>query len=208
MIVRNSHRCLRRSRRLHPALRYRASTTRAHAARLPVRGAGAFSDSAAQHITEIVVPIVDRILEGLRVPRKNFDISLVNLGATAIADIGLKTSGFSADVPAFLALLSAGLSIPLPQDMVTTVHVASTDGDIASVRAIPAKLAATQADPTIRRFVYPATAGDGSLPALSPGALRELEEAIVSAQECLRLASAVKRFQSCSPNKKSASASV
>jgi hypothetical protein len=150
-------------------------------------GPGAFSDSSAQHIMDVVVPIVDRILEGLRFPRRGFDVSLVNLGATAIAEIGLKASGFSADVPAFLALLSAGLSMSLPQDMVATGHVASTDGDIASVRAIPAKLAAAQADPTIRRFVYPATAGDGSLPVLSPAALRELEDAVVSARDRLRL---------------------
>jgi len=50
MIVRNSHRCLRRSRRLHPALRYRASTTRAHAARLPVRGAGAALAGGTGHL--------------------------------------------------------------------------------------------------------------------------------------------------------------
>ena len=150
-------------------------------------GPGAFSDSASQHVTDVVVPIVDRILEGLRIPRKGFDISLVNLGATATADIGLRVSGFSADVPTFLALLSAGLSMPLPQDMVATGHVASTDGDIASVRAIPAKLAAAQADPTIRRFVHPATAGDASLPTLSPTVLRELEDAVVSARDRLRL---------------------
>jgi len=150
-------------------------------------GPGVFGESAAQYITYVVVPIVDHMLEGLRVPRKSFQISLVNLGATATADIGLRVSGFSADVPAFLALLSAGLAMPLPQDMVATGHVASTDGDIASVRAIPAKLAAALADSTIRRFVYPATAGDGSLPAFSPAVLRQLEDAVVAARDRLRI---------------------
>ena len=45
---------------------------------------------------------------------------MVNLGAASTANVGLSISGFSTDVPILLALLSAALRIPLPQDVVTS----------------------------------------------------------------------------------------
>jgi predicted ATP-dependent protease len=38
---------------------------------------------------------------------------------------GVQVSGFSADVPMFLAMLSARLQMPVRQDVVSTGHIAS-----------------------------------------------------------------------------------
>lgn len=109
-------------------------------------GPVSFRESTAAHIEQALLPIVDRTLAALGLPTRGFHISVANLGMAATADIGISISGFSSDVPVLISLLSAALGMPVPGDMVTTGHVASPDGDIAAVRAIPAKLAAAVAD--------------------------------------------------------------
>lgn len=51
--------------------------------RVSFSGPVAFSDSTIQHIDEIVLPILDRILENLNQPEQRFGISIVNLGAAS-----------------------------------------------------------------------------------------------------------------------------
>jgi len=134
----------------------------------------------------VVLPIVQRILGRLGLPSKSFEISAVNFAAASSADIGLKVAGFSADVSIFLAVLSAALRMPVPQDLVATGHLASLDGDIRLVRHIPAKVAAAAAEPTLRRFIYPCLDADRSLEVLSPGEQRRAKAAIAGAPDCLR----------------------
>ncbi len=138
-----------------------------------------FKPDAANHIREIVVPVADRILAALSLPCRDFEISVVNVGAASTVDLGISVSGFSADLPVLLALLSAGLQIPVPEDVVSTGHVASADGDIAAVKAIPAKVAASIAEGAIHRFVYPSHTSDQSLNTLTPTELLRIEEAVL-----------------------------
>ena len=126
-------------------------------------GPGRFDPDTVERIREALLPIVDRILDVLDLPRHNFEISLMNVGAASSADIGIHVSGFSADVPVLLALLSAALQIPVPDDLASTGHIASSAGEITAVRAIPAKVAAAAADQTIQRFICPSYARNGSL---------------------------------------------
>jgi hypothetical protein len=79
--------------------------------------------------------------------------------------------------------------VPVVQaaDVVSTGHVASSDGDIASVRAIPEKLAAAIAEGTIRRFILPSYKCDRSLETLTPSELQRMETAIVKAADHLRV---------------------
>jgi hypothetical protein len=136
--------------------------------RLRFLGPAAFDKKTAKHIADVVLPTADSILEALDLAQENFDISVVNIGAASINDIGLNISKFSADVPVLLAILSAVLEIPVPQDTVCTGHIASADGDIRMVTGIAAKLKAAIDTESISTFVHPALDQDSSMDSLSP----------------------------------------
>ncbi|MFC1761014.1 hypothetical protein ACFL6U_02915 [Planctomycetota bacterium] len=145
-------------------------------------GAVTFDPITVDHIRDILIPLVDSILDSLRLAKKDFELSVVNPGAASVSDLGVEISGFSADVPLFLALLSAALNIPVPGDMVATGHMASSDGDISAVKAIPVKIAAALDDRSIRCFIYPALKKDHSLGALSPTETEQAQVAVINAK--------------------------
>ena len=155
--------------------------------RLRCVGPAIFEPTAMLHISRVVLPLVDGIVTALGQPRMGFELSVVNLGAASATDRGMQISGFSADLPIFLALLSAALGLPVPQDLVCTGHIASSVGDIAAVRAIPSKLAAAALDNSIRRFVLPALDQDGSLETLLPGERQRVADATMTINERLRI---------------------
>ena len=146
--------------------------------RLVFLGPVRFEDRCRKHLNSVVLPVVDSIMKALDAERKNYEISAVNLGAAASRDIGLEISGFSADLPVLLALLSTSLEVGLRQDIASTGHVASLDGDISPVKGIPAKLHAAITTPGVSGFVLPELDRDRSLQVLSP---MEYE----STKECL-----------------------
>lgn len=162
--------------------------------RLLFTGPAVYEQKLISHLRQTVLPVVDQIVQRLTAHRrpttklKTFEVSTVNLGAASTAEVGLSISGYSADVPVLLALLSAVLRIPLPQDVVTTGHVASSDGDIRFVASIPAKLAAAIQDPSVSRFVFPALDADASLQGLSPAERDRLKAAINEAKGGIRMA--------------------
>jgi len=149
--------------------------------RLIFSGSAAFQPEVKEHLRNTVMTFVEDLLHELGLRRRTIEISVVNLAAASVADTGLHITGYSADVPVLLALLSAALKMPVRQDVVTTGHLASSGGDIRPVRGIPAKVAAAAEDPGIVRFVYPSTASDRSLQILSPKERQRIEEAIVTA---------------------------
>lgn len=149
-------------------------------------GPVAFDDSVIHHIDDILLPIIDNIVTSLSLDRRNYTISVVNPGAASTSDLGVKIAGFSADVPLLLALLSASLDLPIPEDLVTTGHIASSDGDIAAVKSLPAKLDAAGSDTSIRCFIYPALDRDVSLETLSPAEKERASDAIIAAKCKLR----------------------
>lgn len=146
--------------------------------RLTVTGSVAFEPRVISHLIDTVLSVVDRIMQLLGLPKRSFELSVVNIGAASAADLGVTVSGFSSDTPVFLALVSAGLKMPLRQDVVTTGHIASLDGDLRSVESIPAKLAATAELPDVSRFVYPASDADTSLETLSPKARQRIADTV------------------------------
>jgi hypothetical protein len=147
--------------------------------RLVFRGPVSFDDRGLRHLHSIIIPLVDRIMESLDVPGKNYEISVVNLGATASAGKGIEISGFSADLPVLLALLSSSLQVGLRQDIVSTGHVASLDGDIAPVRGISTKIAALLASSDITSFVLPDLEKDRSLEVLTPVEYETVKESLL-----------------------------
>ncbi len=155
--------------------------------RLVFTGPATFDEKARKHIEAVVLPVVDGILEHMNIPSQRFELSVVNLAAASAEDIGVSISGFSADVPVFLALLSATLRLPVPQDVVATGHVASADGDLRPVKNIPAKLDAALRESAIGRFICPPTDEDGSLQALSPSEREQIAQAVLRARDHLHI---------------------
>ena len=155
--------------------------------RMILTGPAVFDDQAIAHFHEIILPAVDQIVSQLGIRPKTFQMSVVNLNASATADLGLKISGFSADVAVMLALLSAALKLPLPQDVVVTGHIASPDCDIRSVMNIPAKLAAALEDLNIQEFVYPSLDVDTSMQNLASAEKQRVEKAIFDAKGRIRI---------------------
>ena len=155
--------------------------------RLCFSGPVAFEAATIRHINDILLPIVDHILGSLGLAQKNFEISVANPGATSTSDLGVKVAGYSADVPLLLAFLSASLQMPIPEDMVTTGHIASLDGDIAAVKALSAKLTALSADKSFRCFIGPDLERDKSLEILSPAERERAGDAISAAKSKLKV---------------------
>ena len=150
--------------------------------RIRFGGPATFNTKSARHIIKTILPIADNICMALGLSQSYFEISCVNLGAASIADIGLTISGFSADIPILLALLSAALQIEIPEDLVSTGHIASPDGDIRIVRNIPEKITAALSDVAINTFIYPDTGRDTSLDSFSPEEKSKISETLIKAR--------------------------
>lgn len=156
--------------------------------RLSFTGAAGFGEDAARHLRQTVLGVAEGICQRLGVCPKYHDLSAVNLAAAASADLGVAISGFSADAAALLAILSAALKLPLPQDLVATAHVASTDGDLRPVASLPVKLAAAADDPGVCRLLTAPLAGDASLAELAPIQRAQIEDALADAKGRLAVA--------------------
>lgn len=154
--------------------------------RLEFDGAVKFSRSVMSHTRRMILPIIDEILARLGLSKKDFAVSAVNLGAASSLDVGVSVSGLSADTAVFLALLSEALQIPLADDFVSTGHIASVEGDIRAVKAIPCKLDAAIADGSTHRFMHPDFEKDGSLAALLPQERDQSIAAIMAASDSIR----------------------
>lgn len=150
-------------------------------------GPVSFSSYTISHIKEIILPILNSILEILDIPEKSYEISVVNLNATSAMDIGIDISGFSADVPVFLALLSSALKMALPDDVVSTGHITSFDGDIRLVKNLPAKIDAAVSDPNISKIIIPDIESDTSSKILSPQQKEHITIAIIEAKSSIRI---------------------
>ncbi|MFC1794970.1 hypothetical protein ACFL3Q_15450 [Planctomycetota bacterium] len=143
-----------------------------------------FSRPVQQHMENIILPIIDRIVDTLDLARWNYEISARNLGAASARDVGIDVSGLSADVSLFIAILSEALQIPVSSDFIATGHIASADGDISAVEGIPAKVEAAQKDRSIGYFLYP-DLDDESLKVLSPNQMDSSIKAIMAARDQL-----------------------
>ena len=155
-------------------------------ARIRFSGPGGFEEKTREHICGVVWLCLRALLKRLGVVCPGFTISVVNLSAASWDHRGLAIAGFSADTPLFLAMLSAALNIPVPQDLLATGHIASPDGDIRVVGSLPAKLAAVSSAGGIKRFIYPDLSGDNSLDALlSENEVLEVHAAIAEAKRFL-----------------------
>lgn len=136
--------------------------------KITFHGPVTLEDKTIVHLETVIYPIVNTISHSLGLPSRSFDISISNVGASSARDLGLKIAGFSADVPFFLSMLSAGIGTGLRQDVIATGHIASLAGDVAPVLGIPAKMDAAVAVGTISEFLFPDIENDMSAALLIP----------------------------------------
>jgi len=149
--------------------------------RLVFNGIVGFEEKLKKHINNLLLPHVDEILNGFDVPTQSYDISAQNIGAVSSSDSEFMIRGYSADVPIFLAILSASLQLPIKQNIVFTGHISSKEGDIAQVRKLIEKSEAAQREVDITEFVYPTLNKDSSLKVLKP---KEYEKTVSSIRSC------------------------
>ncbi|MBW7939201.1 MAG: hypothetical protein H3C63_10490, partial [Candidatus Omnitrophica bacterium] len=139
--------------------------------RLRITGPAQWDPQIQQHIEETVLECVQRILKKVNITVNGFEISIANLNVSSTQNRPTTISGFSADLPIFLAALSAATQVPLPQNMVATGHIADPNGHTRLVHHLPEKIEAA-AQQGITHFIHPALDTDPSLENLTP---RELD---------------------------------
>ncbi len=113
--------------------------------RLCFSGPVSLNEKTLGHVRSVILPLADRLVAYLDLPRSNYEISIANISAASLYDKGVALSGYSADLPIFLAIISAALGIPVETNVVSTGHIASLDGDIRMVKELPAKISAQPA---------------------------------------------------------------
>ncbi|MBC2592766.1 hypothetical protein H5P28_00685 [Ruficoccus amylovorans] len=155
--------------------------------RVRFQGISAFDDGLRAHIRRDIVPYVDQVLGELGISMPRLAISIANPDVTSMADAGICVSGFSADVPLTLAMLSAVLGVPLRQDVLATGHLASCAGDIGMVGSLDQKANAAAKSGVVREFIYPALDSAGG--SLSSESRERFRLALRDAGRCVRLRS-------------------
>ena len=146
-----------------------------------------FSEPIRKQTRNIILPIIDRITEQLKLARMNFEISAVNLGAASSMDVGVDITGLSADVPEFVAMLSQALQIPVSDYFISTGHISSVAGHFSTVKGIPAKVEAAKNDNGIKHFLCPDIEKDESLKVLSPSQRNRDIDAIMVPEDSVRI---------------------
>lgn len=147
-------------------------------------------EKTASHVETVIFPIVDRITQSLGLPSKGFSISIANVGASAAKGAGLRITGFSADIPFLMAMLSASLQAGLRQNIMATGHIASLAGEVVPVLGIPAKIEAAIAYGHVDEFLFPDIGRDVSAATLMPREdLIEEKKSFLSLQEGIKLTS-------------------
>jgi|APSaa5957512622_1039677.scaffolds.fasta_scaffold24816_1 hypothetical protein len=151
----------------------------------PVR----FTDKTVEHVEEVVLRILNSILTPMALRRQSFDMSIVNLSAASVNDIGLNISGFSGDCAVLLAMLSASLQMEVQSNIVSTGHIASPAGEIRMVKGLPAKLEASINSDSVNTFIHPALDSDSSMKLLSPTERERAADALMRAKRALKIVS-------------------
>ena len=136
--------------------------------RLLWRGRVTLSERAREHLSAVVLPTLDRLTRLLGLSPRRHHLSCSNPGAASTHDLGVSITGFSADVPIFLAMISDALQMPLDQGLASTGHLASLEGDIGQVRGLPEKIEAALSEGSISRLIVPDPRDDQSLRCLAP----------------------------------------
>ena len=126
-----------------------------NSAKIAFKGISVFSKEVQQHIEDTIAPIVNDIVDALGTNDLCYEISIANLPVASVDNNHIRIEGFSADLPVFIAMLSAALELPVSQSILSTGHIASCSGEIISVKSLALKLHAAIQNESIQKFIYP-----------------------------------------------------
>ncbi len=147
-----------------------AAVRKAQNNRLVYGSDSVFPESSREHIESDIIPLVDRIMNKLGRPKASFSISIETPGAITAMEQPWTIAGRSIDLAVFLALISAGLQLPVSQDIAYTGHISTSGGDISQVKSLSLKAQAALEDLAITGFCFPALDSDTSMKTLTPKA--------------------------------------
>lgn len=143
--------------------------------------------SITEHYRTTILDAIDKITGSLGIEKKCYEISIRNIEAASVKGLNMALQGYSADLSIFLALLSASLNLPIPQDVVVTGHLISADGFISPVSGLPEKIHAASVSKTILRMLFPDFNRDKSVAALTPAELERITRATVDSKKSLKI---------------------
>lgn len=156
-------------------------------ARLVFTGLVKVEEKIKKHLNNTILPIIDEILNQLKLPMQSYDISVANIGAISSSDSEFTIEGYSADVPIFLAILSESLHLPIKQNILFTGHISSKEGDIGQVKGLTEKSEAALREQGISEFVFPSLTEDNSIKVLKPKEYKRTVSAIRSCRGRINL---------------------
>ena len=96
-----------------------------------------FHENTITQAREIILPIIDKILSLLEVPRMCFEIFPIGLDSGSSTMEVQKISEHSADFPIFLVLFAASLEMVIPENFVPFGQITSPNGNIQMIRGLP-----------------------------------------------------------------------
>lgn len=153
---------------------------------LRIAGPVQFETQTLDHLEQTVLECVHRILQPIQITPGKIEIAIANLNVSATQNRPTRISGFSADLPIFLATLSTLTRIPLPQNLVVTGHIADPNGHLRLVHHLPEKIEAA-ARQSITHFIHPDLDADYSLENLTPKELERIREKRFEHQAQMRI---------------------
>jgi hypothetical protein len=155
--------------------------------RISITGPISFDEKAVKHINEMILPIMRNILKELKLPERSFELSVVNLDVSAIMDVGIQITGFSAGTAIFSAVSSCALQIALPNDILFTGHIASKDGNLKTGNSFEDKINTAGESKRVRTLIHPIIDSDESLNVLAPSKKGLIEDALTRANKKVKL---------------------
>jgi len=155
--------------------------------RLITPGQVGIESSIAEHYRTTILDAIDKITGSLGIEKKCYEISIRNIEAASVKGLNIALQGYSADLSIFLALLSAGLNLPIPQDIAITGRLISADGYVGPVSGLPEKIYAASVTSNIRRMLFPDFNKDKSVDALTPKESDRITRAIVDTNKSLKI---------------------
>ena len=146
-----------------------------------------FSEKTQEHIEKTISSIIKYISDQLHLSPATCRLSIGNIGATALHNIGFSISGYSSDAAVCLSALSSLLRLPIDQGIAVTGHISSLDAEIKAVKNIPAKIEAATASDTIHTIIIPNLYSDLSAMTLSPRETEKVKEAVLKAKSFIKV---------------------
>jgi len=163
--------------------------------RIKIIGDTKIDTAVLDHVNTTILSLVDKLVTPSGLKPQNYEITIKNIDAASVHDLGLEISGHSLDVSIFLSMLSAGLRLPISQEAVFTGGIDTPDGYLAPVSGLPEKIKAAAEDRKTQHFVHSSFEQDGSTKNLTPNEYKRVSEALLNYKEFLKFSAVNNIFE-------------